>query len=193
MLDSGRSVVVAKSDAGYRDDSSAAGGADDHGGEPRARAAGARKPGVIGKTIEHTRSAVESIQLPRLDWKAFAWGLLIIIVLAFIIRNWSPLRINFFGLYFDAPRAVVLIIMFVLGMMTAWLLEVRSRRKETDAIVDEVTAADNAPGEPAAGTVDEPVATEPVVEEGDLFPEDYYETEDAEFDSPEDSAAPDED
>lgn len=162
MPDSGRSVVVANSDAGHKNESSAAGGAESNADGPRARAAGAKKPGVIGKTIEQARGVIESIHLPPLDWRAFAWGLLIIVVLAFIARNWAPLRISFFGWYFDAPRAVVLVIMFLLGMMTAWLLEIRSRRKD-----DEIPADAEKEDEGASVEIEE--------DEADLFPEDDFE------------------
>ncbi len=96
--------------------------------EDRARAVGARKPGVVGRMIDRCRKTVESIRLPRPDWRTFAWGLLLLILVVFIVRNWAPLRINLFGWYLDAPRAVVLAIFFALGMVTAWLIEFRNKR-----------------------------------------------------------------
>ncbi len=94
----------------------------------RPRAAGARKPGALARVLERCRASVERISLPPADWRTFGWGLLVLILLAFVIRNWAPVRINLFGWYLDAPRAVVFVIIFLLGMFTAWLLEVRSRR-----------------------------------------------------------------
>ncbi|MGD9495673.1 MAG: lipopolysaccharide assembly protein LapA domain-containing protein [Armatimonadota bacterium] len=99
--------------------------------EGRPRAAGATKPGALARAAQRCRASLERIRLPALDWRTFAWGLLVLIVLAFIIRNWAPVRISFFGWYFDAPRAIVFVIIFLLGMLTAWLLEVRSRRAAT--------------------------------------------------------------
>lgn len=99
----------------------------------RARAAGATKPGLIARVTERSREAVQGIRLPRADWRTFGWGLLVLIILAFIVRNWAPVRVSFFGWYVDAPRAVVFVIIFLLGMLTAWLLEMRGRRAETIA------------------------------------------------------------
>ncbi|MGI5816725.1 MAG: hypothetical protein ACOX9R_01375 [Armatimonadota bacterium] len=96
--------------------------------QDRARAAGSRKPGVVGKVMDQARNTVEGVRLPRLDWRTFAWGLLLLLFVIFIARNWAPMRINLFGWYIDAPRAVVLAIFFGLGMVTTWLIEVRGRR-----------------------------------------------------------------
>lgn len=104
----------------------------------RARATGATKPGLITRVTERSRKAVQGIRLPRADWRTFGWGLLVLIILAFIVRNWAPVRVSFFGWYVDAPRAVVFAIIFLLGMLTAWLLEMRGRRAE--AIAEEAAA-----------------------------------------------------
>lgn len=95
-----------------------------------AGAAGARKPGVVARMIERCRGAVESIRLPRLDWRTFGWGLLVLILAILICRNWAPVRINLLGWYLDAPRAVVFAVFFVLGAISAWLWETRARRAE---------------------------------------------------------------
>lgn len=181
---------MANREAGHKSSTSAAEGRGDEG---RARAAGAVKPGVIAKAVEQARSAVQSIQLPRLDWRAFAWGLLVLIVLAFVIRNWAPMRISFFGWYFDAPRAVVLVLMFVFGMMTAWLLEIRSRRKTTDEDEAAEEAAEQGAEEVAEEEVEQAESVEAEVEEieatadeEDLFPDEDYEADDVTFDEPQD-------
>ncbi len=131
----------------------------------RARAAGARKPGVVANLMERCRETVQSIRLPRPDWRTFAWGLLLLIMIVLIVRNWAPVRINVFGWYLDAPKAVVFAVIFALGMVTSWLLEMRHRRarparRAEEAAVeaideratpidyeDEVVAAEEAPGE----------------------------------------------
>ena len=46
-------------------------------------------PGLIARVTERSREAVEGIRLPRADWRTFGWGLLILIILAFIVRNWA--------------------------------------------------------------------------------------------------------
>lgn len=115
----------------------------------RARAAGSRKPGVMGRMMEQCKETVEAIRLPRPDWRTFAWGLLLLILVIFIVRNWAPLRINFFGWYLDAPRAVVFAVFFVLGMVTTWLIEVshrRARAAQATAEEEAATEADSVQG-----------------------------------------------
>lgn len=125
-----RSVAVANQDAGPVEEP-----------RQRARAAGATKPGLIERVTARSRKAVEKVELPRADWRTFGWGLLFLIILAFIVRNWAPVRVSFFGWYLDAPRAIVFVIIFLLGMLAAWLLEVRARRAEEAALRAEQEAA----------------------------------------------------
>jgi len=131
----------------------------------RPRAAGARKPGAIARMVERCRASVEHISLPPADWRTFGWGLLVLIVLAFIIRNWAPVRISLFGWYLDAPRAVVFVIIFLLGMLTAWLLEVRGRRAA--AAGAEASAADEEADEQAAAEQADELAPDEEAEEAE--------------------------
>lgn len=119
----------------------------------RARAAGATKPGLVARVADRGREAVENIHLPPADWRTFGWGLVFLIVLAFIAANWAPVRVSFFGWYLDAPRAVVFVIIFLLGMAAAWLLEIRSRRAQ--AAAEEAAEAARAAEEAAASQEDE--------------------------------------
>jgi len=132
---------VAREQAGPNDGSQARETQQERGAE-RAQATGARKPGFFARTIERARSAVQRISLPALDWRTFAWGLLVIIVLAFIIRNWAPVRISFFGAYVDAPRALVFAIFFLLGVFAAWLWEFRGRHAVTEEASGEESVAE---------------------------------------------------
>lgn len=134
----------------------------------RARAAGATKPGLIARVTERSREAVEGIRLPRADWRTFGWGLLILIILAFIVRNWAPVRVSFFGWYIDAPRAVVFAIIFLLGMLTAWLLEMRGRRAEAIAEEAAARAEVEAGAEGAAEDADAELLLEAQLPEADL-------------------------
>ncbi len=134
---------MANEDAGLKDRMAAAHEAGER--EEGARTAGPRKPGLVARTIERCRAAVERIRLPAPDWRTFGWTLLALVLVMFIIGNWAPLRINFFGLYLDAPRAVVFVVLFLLGMVTAWLLEVRAKRAraaEEAAVEEEVAVAE---------------------------------------------------
>ena len=180
---------MANRDAGNKGGNPAAGGAaEGHGDEPRARAAGAKKPGVLARGVEQARGAVESIQLPRPDWRTFLWGLLVLVLIALIASNWAPLRISFFGLYFDAPRAVVLLITFLLGMMTAWLLEVRSKRKATvETEEEEAAVTEEAGAEEPGGLAGEDDEAE-IAEEEEFIDADDREIAEMSFDQPQESA-----
>ncbi len=129
----------------------------------RARATGSRKPGVVDRMMDQCRESVESIRLPRADWRTFAWGLLLVIFVIFIVRNWAPVRINLFGWYVDAPRAVVLAIFFALGMVTTWLIEIRNRRAR----------AAGQPADEIEPDEEELLATEIPPEEFEPSPEDF--------------------
>lgn len=183
----GRSVVVANDDAGRNREVSAT---EDR---SRARAAGSREPGVVARAMENLRETVQSIRLPRPDWRTFAWGLLLLVFIIFIARNWAPLRINFFGWYIDAPRAVVWAIFFALGMVTTWLIEIRHRRAGDD---EEQAAedADDAVDDEAA----EAQSTELPAERPEPSPEEFTDETETEAESevrpePEDFEADDED
>jgi uncharacterized integral membrane protein len=128
--------------------------------------------------MEQCRESVESIRLPRADWRTFAWGLLLLILIAFILGNWAPLRINFFGWYLDAPRAVVFAIFFGLGMVTTWLIEIRNRRaRSAEETEEETTEAEETWGQPWEEDFEdeEVLATEIPPEEFEPAPEDFTE------------------
>lgn len=157
--------------------------------QDRARAAGSRKPGVVGRMMEQCRETVEAIRLPRPDWRTFAWGLLLLILIIFIVANWAPLRINFFGWYLDAPRAVVFAIFFALGMVTTWLIEVRSRRARAvgEEEEEEVGRAQPAANDVWAGDLDDVLATEIPPDEFEPAPEDFAEVGEGSASAPEQS------
>ena len=101
--------------------------------QERARAVGARKPGVIAGAVERCHEAAGAIRCPRLDWRTFFWGLLLLILIILIVQNWAPVRINLLGWYLDAPKAVVFAIYFLLGMLATWLIETYSHRARVAA------------------------------------------------------------
>lgn len=127
----------------------------------RSRAAGPTKPNAFARMAQSIRSKCERITLPALDVRTFAWGLVVLIILCFVIRNWAPVRINLFGWYVDAPRAVVFVIIFLLGMLTGWLMEVRSRRT---AEVEAAEATEAEAEQPAEGEDVEPEVSEEMPE-----------------------------
>lgn len=92
------------------------------GSEP-VQAMSARKPGALARVGQWVTSTVGGLKLPRLDWSTIVYifaGLLLFILLA---QNWSPVRINFFGIHVDVPKAVAFVIDLGLGALALWLVQ----------------------------------------------------------------------
>jgi uncharacterized integral membrane protein len=47
-------------------------------------------------------------------------GILVFVLLA---QNWSPVRLNFFGIHVDIPKAVAFVVNIGLGMLALWVLQ----------------------------------------------------------------------
>ena len=116
--------------------------------EPRkkARVTDPRKGGVVGKAVDAVTAPLAAIRLPQLDWKLVSYGLLILIAIILVARNWAPVRINIFGWYLDLPKAIAFTIFFALGVLSMWLLGMRGtkrkRVKVTPPVVEVVDAVD---------------------------------------------------
>lgn len=106
------------------------------------RAASARRRGALGRARDAVTAFFGSLRPPRLDWRTVLYGLLLLIALILIARNWAPVCIDLFGWHIYPPAAVAFIIFFVLGILGAWLWELRSQRTEH--------AAQTEPAEPAS-------------------------------------------
>ena len=108
-----------------------------------------RKTGVVGKAVDAVTAPLSQLRLPQLDWKLVSWGLLVLIAIILVARNWAPVRINIFGWYLDLPKALAFALFFGLGALTVWLLEMRGkshRRVKVTAPTVELVE----PEEPAA-------------------------------------------
>jgi len=77
--------------------------------------------------------------VPALDWKIVSYGLILLLAIILVVRNWAPVRINIFGCYFDLPKAIAFALFFLLGAATLWFCERRllDRKPATAASVDE--------------------------------------------------------
>jgi len=96
--------------------------------QPQAQAMSARRPGVFARAGDKIAQAVGRIHLPRLDATTILYGLLALIVFALLAENWSPVRINLFGVHVDVPKAVAFVVNLGLGMLLLWLLQRNQRR-----------------------------------------------------------------
>ncbi len=98
-----------------------------------ARAAPARKPGLLARVSETASNRLSKLRPPTLDWRTFSYGLLALIGIILIARNWAPVRIDLFGWHPDMPKAIAFIFFFLLGVATAWLWVVRAERARAAA------------------------------------------------------------
>jgi uncharacterized integral membrane protein len=94
------------------------------------RAASARRRGALGRARDAVTGFFRSLRPPRLDWRTVLYGLLVLIALILIARNWAPVCIDLFGWHIYPPAAVAFIIFFILGILGAWLWELKSQRAE---------------------------------------------------------------
>ena len=62
------------------------------------------------------------VHLPPWNVKTFLVGLVVLVVVLVVAENWPPMRLSLLGLHADVPKAVVLIVDFLLGFGVAWLM-----------------------------------------------------------------------
>ena len=87
-----------------------------------------RKESVVGRAVDAVTGPLSALRLPPLDWKLVSYGLLLLIGVILVARNWAPVRINIFGWYLDMPKALAFVLFFVLGGLTTWILSRRGKR-----------------------------------------------------------------
>jgi uncharacterized integral membrane protein len=85
--------------------------------KPAGRAAmSAKKPGAVGRAAEKLSEAVSGLRAPRLGWRELGYALGGLIILALLVQNWAPVRINVFGFYADVPKALAFLVSLAAGM-----------------------------------------------------------------------------
>ena len=101
--------------------------------------ASAHKRGVVGRATDAVVAPLSAVRVPALDWKIVSYGLILLLAIILVVRNWAPVRINIFGCYFDLPKAIAFALFFLLGAATLWFCERRllDRKPATAASVDE--------------------------------------------------------
>ena len=92
------------------------------------RVATARKRGVVARATDVVLGPLSGLRLPPLDWKIVTWGLVALIAIILVARNWAPVRLNIFGWYLDLPKALAFVLFFALGALCMWLRELRGPR-----------------------------------------------------------------
>jgi uncharacterized integral membrane protein len=87
--------------------------------------AGAHKRGVVARATDAVVAPLTSVRVPALDWKIVSYGLMLLLAIILVVRNWAPVRINVFGYYLDPPKAIAFALFFLLGAATLWFCERR--------------------------------------------------------------------
>ncbi|MCX7599917.1 MAG: hypothetical protein N2512_13780 [Armatimonadetes bacterium] len=96
---------------------------------PGRAAMSAKKPGAVGRAAEKLTEAVSTLRTPRVGFRELGYGLGVLVILALLIQNWAPVRINVFGLYADVPKAVAFLVTLAAGMGLLKLWQGRGSRK----------------------------------------------------------------
>ena len=110
--------------------------------EKTARAVPARKRGLFARTGDAVSERLGRLRPPPLDWRAFSYGLLALIAIILIARNWDPVRMDLFGWRPDVPKAIAFLFFFALGVFGAWLWNFRAQRLRDSATSERRGPAD---------------------------------------------------
>ena len=98
--------------------------------------ASAHKRGVVGRATDAVVAPLSAVRVPALDWKIVSYGLILLLAIILVARNWAPVRINIFGCYLDLPKAIAFALFFVLGAATLWFCERRLLGRKPAATED---------------------------------------------------------
>jgi hypothetical protein len=88
---------------------------------PGPKAAPSVRPSFLSRILDTISAPFGRIHLPKWDLRLFGWVLLALVVLAFFVMNWAPMRLFFFGLSVDIPRALAIVILIGIGFLAGWL------------------------------------------------------------------------
>lgn len=88
-----------------------------------ARAMSARRPGPVAKVRETLAGSLGGVKSLRFSLNTLAWILLGLIVFALLAENWSPVRVNLFGIYVDIPKSMAFLVNLGLGALALWLVQ----------------------------------------------------------------------
>ena len=86
-----------------------------------AKVAPSVKPSLFSRAVAAITAPFERIRWPRWDLRLFGWGLLALVIIAFFAMNWTPMRLFFFGLSVDLPRALAIVLLLAIGFIVGWL------------------------------------------------------------------------
>lgn len=93
----------------------------------------ARKPGLFARMLSPVSSRMGRLHAPTWNLRNFGLGVLVLALLVLVVENWPPMRLSFLGLHVDLPKALVLLVVFALGFLVAWLPGRRKAPERSDA------------------------------------------------------------
>ena len=101
------------------------------GAEPdRSRVAPSVKPGPLARIWDRVSAPFSHLKLPDWNLRTFAWLLLGLIILTFLITNWAPMRFSLFGRGIELPKSLAILLLIGVGFLGGWLA--RAPRPEED-------------------------------------------------------------
>ncbi len=87
------------------------------------------KPGPLARAWQACCAPFANIKLPVWNIRLFSWLLLLLIVLVFLLSNWSPMRFYFFGLWFELPKALSILVLLLVGLLAGWLMRFPKQKR----------------------------------------------------------------
>jgi uncharacterized integral membrane protein len=108
-----------------------------------AKAMSARKPGLWQQLGDRASAPFARLRLPEWNLKTFAYLLLIIIILWFLLENWPPCRVRLLIWNGEAPKTVLFLVNLVIGaaLLRWWQLFMAQRQARKDAAAQAAAAA----------------------------------------------------
>lgn len=98
--------------------------------DDKSRVTPSLRPGPLARVWERICAPFARLKLPPWNLRTFAWLLLALIVLTFLITNWSPMRFYMFGRGIELPKSLAIIVLLGVGFLGGWLA--RAPKPEED-------------------------------------------------------------
>ena len=98
--------------------------------DEKSRVTPSLRPGPLARMWERICAPFARLKLPAWNLRTFAWLLLALIVLTFLITNWAPMRFYMFGRGIELPKSVAIIVLLGVGFLGGWLA--RTPKPEED-------------------------------------------------------------
>jgi len=114
------------------------------------RAMSARKPGLWRQVGDKVAAPFQRARLPEWNLKTFAYLLLLIIIIWFLLENWPPCRVRLLVWNGEAPKTVLFLVNLLIGaaLLRWWQVFVaarQARRESAQQAAATAAATENTP------------------------------------------------